>query len=176
MPSNCHIRRLFFANIKLWLFIKLRRIQIKIIKRRCKMNSTICTFAIFQYKLHKPRVKFKLFADNLHIHIQWTAADRVSLNHFDSWMNHSDRNGFKERSEPLFTVKYMRKVNKWQTFIFGRTSPNFWLHTNGQTYLSSDKKEQWRLLLLCLVFGHDLLCDWLDELLGRLQLSLFLSI
>ncbi len=98
------------------------------IKRRCKMNSTICTFAIFQYKLHKPRLKFKLFADNLHIHIQWTAADWVSLNHFDSWTNHSDRNGFKERSEPLFTVKYMRKVNKWQTFIFGRTSPNFWLH------------------------------------------------
>ncbi len=35
------------------------KIQIKMTKRRCKMNSAICTFEILLYnKLHKPRLKF----------------------------------------------------------------------------------------------------------------------
>ncbi len=127
------------------------------IKRRCKMNSTICTFAIFQYKLHKPRLKFKLFADNLHIHIQWTAADRVSLNHFDSWTNHSDRNGFKERSEPLFTVKYMRKVNKMTNFHFWANK-----HTSPATKKSSGVSSSFALYL-AMIFSA---IGWMSSLAG----------
>lgn len=59
---------------------------------------------------------------------------------------------------------------------FYRSEKGFVACINGQTYLPSYEKQQWRLFFFGLVFGHYLLCDWLDELFGWLKLALLLCV
>lgn len=96
------------------------------------------------------------------------------FSHFRAWQHHSLSlycQNWQTHSTKYFLCSRKKVLQVWNKIEILK------LHTyNRQTYLSSYKKEQRRLLLLGFVLGHDLLCDWLDELLGRLQLSLFLSV